>query len=85
MESLSGLSPLTVEEIQQAERTVIRYVQLQAYDKEFKLMKSSECEVRKKIDTVIYVDWNHSCQLMVSFVSVEDCEKLRFLKKQNIR
>ena len=48
VESLSGLSPLTVEEIQQAERAVIRYVQLQAYDKEFKLMKSSECEVRKE-------------------------------------
>ena len=36
---LPGLTPLSVGEIRQAERAIIRYVQLQAYDKEFKLIE----------------------------------------------
>jgi len=43
---LPGLTPLSVGEIRLAERAIIRYVQLQAYDKEFKLIEQgfSKCE-----------------------------------------
>jgi len=37
--NLLGSSPLSVDEIRQAERAIVRYVQLQAYNKEFKLIE----------------------------------------------
>ena len=48
----SGSLPLSVGEMHQAERAIVRYAQLQAYDKEFKLINrgstEAECQIRNR-------------------------------------